>query len=316
MTSRLRLAALFLVGSALLLLVISPGLAKGYGPVRTEVKVVGPYEIEAGGLMRLPSGPQEISFPEPVWVVGYRTEIRDAEDVVLRDDFHCHTQLKTYFTDEWSKYSRDGAPFKGVFSDGYTTELRLPSGFGVYFEAGETIVMFPAFNNRSDRRLNAKMQIEIDYIADKDLSRPLEPLFATVVAVKQPHLYMVRPGIDERTIDLRFQYPGRIHFMAVHIHPYGESIELYNKTDGKSVWKAAGKRDGDGPLISMPTYDNKKGYAFDPEQEYMIRVRYNNSTDRIQDAMAGLFILFASADGKLPSPSEPPPDEAPHDHVH
>ena len=56
-----------------------------------------------------------------------------------------------------------------------------------------------------------------------------------VETTSSAQLYWVDPGVDERVVDVRFQYPGRIHFMGVHIHPYGESIELYNKTAGKSV---------------------------------------------------------------------------------
>ena len=66
----------------------------------------------------------------------------------------------------------------------------------------------------------------------------------------------------------------------------------------------------------MPTYTSKEGYVFNPQEDYLMRVRYNNPTDRPQDAMAGLIILFASEDGQLPAPTGPAPETPATHHNH
>ncbi len=267
---------------------------------------LGPYDLEARGLQQMPGGSKRISFLEPLWVLSYKTKIVDPEGNKLHDNYHCHTMLQTFFSDRWMYQSDDGRPFKGLYSDGFTTELHLPEGFGVYFDKEEAIELMPMFNNRDPGVLKAGMQFTLEYVLAKDLEKPLKPLYGTLQSVQNPHLYKVGPGIDEREVEFQFPYEGTIHVMGVHIHPYGKFVEMFNETQGESVWKAVGNRGSDGQLINMPTYTSDEGYPFSPDEKYRLRVTYDNPTDKKQDAMGGLFILFTTKDDKPPTQLKKP----------
>ncbi|PYT09961.1 MAG: hypothetical protein DMF49_00575 [Acidobacteria bacterium] len=275
--------------------------------VRKSVKVFGPYDLEAGGLMQVPGGRVPMTFPDRSWVLSYSTEVVDPEGRPLQNDLHCHTILWTWFTEEWRNRGFDGVPFRGLLSDGYTTGFRVPEGFGIFCDKDEPLSLLLAFNNRTPGVVRASYRVTVEYVLDSELTHPLTPLYGTLESVVTPHLYMVKPGTDVRERKFSFPYDGTIHAMAVHIHPYGKSIEMINDSRGETVWKAVGKKNGSGVLENMPFYVDAKGYSFRADETYRLRVTYENPTDKEQDAMAGVIVLFSTKDGKMPRPTTPPP---------
>src|SRR5689334_19332350 len=73
-------------------------------PLRTEYGVTsevefstGLVELESGSLAHhLPQAMKEFSFAEPVWVIGYKTDILDSRGQTPRANYLCHT----FFSDE------------------------------------------------------------------------------------------------------------------------------------------------------------------------------------------------------------------------
>jgi hypothetical protein len=282
-----------------LLLIASSAAADGV-KVFSSTQTFGPYDLDGQKLQQMPAGFVPIQFEEPVWVIGYSTEMVDAEGEALSNDLHCHTMLTTPIVERWKDKPLNGRPFKGLYTDGFTRRIVLPEGFGLFVAGGEHLELQPMFNNRDDGRVQAAMAITAHFVRADDLPEPLTPLFTTVAAVADPHLYMVPPGEDVREREFRLPYSGTIHAMGVHIHPYGREIELINKSRDEIVWQAVGEVGLDGRLINMPFYSSQEGYRFSPEDRFAIRARYFNPTDVEQDAMAGLFIFFSTDDGKLP----------------
>ena len=274
-------------------------------PVQTLTRTYGPYELKPGGLMQRPGGDFFYKPEEPIWVVSYGTEILREDGTQLPDYFHCHTTFRRPFAQDWLAWSAaqkkiDVIPFKGLFSDGHTTEMRLPEGFGIPFSAGESVRLVPMFNNRFREPLRASMRITLRYIRAADLDRSLTPLYSMIQSVQYPHLYMVPPGIDKREIAFNIPFKGRLHAIASHIHPYGQSTELINDTRGESVWKSVGERGSNGQLVSMPVYSDVEGYEFEPDESYRLVVTYDNPTGREQDAMGGLFMYFSTETDSAP----------------
>lgn len=268
--------------------------------VYSSTQTFGPYDLDEERLQQMPAGFVPIQFEEPVWVIGYSTEMVDAEGEPLTNDLHCHTMLTAPIVDRWKDHQLNGRPFKGLYTDGFTRRIVLPEGFGLHIRGGEHLELQPMFNNRGDARVSAAMAITAHFVRADDLPAPLTPLYTTVAAVADPHLYMVAPGEDVREREFRIPYAGTIHAMGVHIHPYGREISLINKSRGETVWSAVGEVGADGQLIDMPFYSDPEGYPFSPEDRFAIRARYFNPTEVEQDAMAGLFIFFATEDGELP----------------
>lgn len=269
--------------------------------VYSSTLIFGPWELEQDRLRQMPAGYVPVQFEEPVWIVGYSTEIVDAKGEKLSNDLHCHTLLATPIVERWKGHALDGRPFEGLYTDPFTRRIVLPEGFGLFIAGGEHFELQPTFNNRSDRLVSAGMAITAHFVKADDLAEPLTPLFTTVAAVADLDLYTVAPGEDVREHDFRIPYAGTIHGMGVHLHAYGREIELINKSrKNETVWKSVGNVGADGQLIDMPFYSSSEGYRFSPDDRFALRARYFNPTDVEQDAMAGLFIFFATEDGKLP----------------
>jgi hypothetical protein len=270
-------------------------LLSGFQPssVRTDYGLVsevhfstGLVELESGVLAyHLPRAMREFRFDEPVWVIGYRTDLTDARGNRPAENYLCHTFLSDERVDQ-----RQENEIKGIYSDAFTPEVRLPDGFGIPLPAGERLHWMPMFNNRSDDPARVEMKVVITLIRAKDLKKPLHPLYASLRSVVTPHLYFVSPGHDQRQVTFTLPFNGRLHFLGTHIHPHGVSIELYNVTRQERVWK--GKRTSE-PGGWMEVYSNADGYPIRAGETFRITAVYENPEAGKIDAMAGLFMLYS-----------------------
>ncbi len=254
--------------------------------VETLNYVYGPFDLQADTLQQIPQQ-RGFSFPEDVWLVGYSAEVIDSGGNKLARELQCHTFLGSGIPEHHRR-----TEVVGLFSDGYTDSMDLPDGFGLLFKAGERIAWMPMFNNRTPQLSKAAMRVAFRIIRARNSRRPLKALTTTFRSVHSPDLYYVPPGRDVR--ETTFHLPaGEIHAMGTHIHPYGVSIELINLTRGEPVWKAVGRRDEEGALVSMPVYKNAEGYRVRPGDRFKLVVVYENTTSEPVDAMAGIFVLYA-----------------------
>ena len=261
-------------------------LSTEYGRATETEFSTGLVELEPGSLAHhLPQAMRNFSFPEPVWIVAYKTAVLDREGRPPRQNFLCHT----FFADE-RVMQREDQEVKGIYSDAFTPEVRLPDGFGIPLGPGERIHWMPMFNNRTDDPVRVDMKVVLTVIRVRDLKKPLKPLYANLRSVQVPHLYFVPPGRSEKEVTFRVPFDGAIHFLGTHLHPYGVSVELINLSRNESVWK--GTRSG-GPESPMSVYSSAAGYRVRAGETYRISAVYDNPTQQKIDAMAGLFMMYS-----------------------
>lgn len=263
------------------------GSTSSYGAVsrvRFQTQLV---ELDAGSLAHHPHQAMKLlRFAEPVWVIGYRTEIVDARGEAPRENFLCHT----FFGDQKVDQRQD-RKMKGIYSDAFTTELQLPEGFALHYTPDDDLQWMPMFNNRGEQPVRVAMRVELTLIRAKDLKKPLRPLYSTLRSVQVPHLFFVPPGRDQRQVTFQMPFDGTIHFLGTHVHPYGVSIELENVSRGDTVWK--GERQSHSAGNGMTVYSSVEGYPVHAGETYRIVSTYDNPTDAPIDAMAGLFIFYS-----------------------
>jgi hypothetical protein len=265
----------------------SAGFASQYGAVSRLQFQSEPVELDAGSLAYHPHGAMKLlRFAEPVWVIGYKTEIVDARGESPHENFLCHT----FFGDQKVDQRQD-REMKGIYSDAFTTELRLPDGFGLHYTPDDDLQWMPMFNNRGKQSVRVAMKVELTLVRGKDLKKPLRPLYSTLRSVQVPHLFFVEPGRDERQVTFEMPIDGRIHVLGTHIHPYALSIELYNVSRKETVWKGALSSDATG--TSMGVYSSAEGYPVRAGEVYKVVSVYDNPTTAPIDAMAGLFIFYS-----------------------
>ena len=105
----------------------------------------------------------------------------------------------------------------------------------------------------------------------------------------------VRPGRHEyRTLVtnwMRLPFDTTAHYIAVHLHPFAESLELYDLTDQKSVYKSEAvnttKRIG---ISAVDYYSSTEGLPLYKDHEYELIATYNNTSSETQDSMAVMFL--------------------------
>jgi hypothetical protein len=243
-------------------------------------------ELEAGALAHhLPHAMIDFRFAEPVWVIGYRTEILSVGGKTPRENYLCHT-----FLADQRVAQRDDDEVKGIYSDAFTPEVRVPDGFGIPVSPDDRLHWMPMFNNRGEEAVRVMMKAVVTVIRGKDLKKPLTPLYGSLRSVQVPHLFFVPPGRDERQVTFEAPFNGKIHFLGTHVHPHGVSIELYNVTRREQVWKGTRKNDPNG---AMQVYSSAAGYSVQAGETYRITAVYENPTPEKIDAMAGLFMLYS-----------------------
>ena len=53
-------------------------------------------------------------------------------------------------------------------------------------------------------------------------------------------------------------------------------------------------------LTDVDYYSSTEGFKIDPSHEYAVKTVYNNTTDKLTDAMAVLRIYLSDEEGKAP----------------
>lgn len=91
-------------------------------------------------------------------------------------------------------------------------------------------------------------------------------------------------------------YDTRIHYIATHVHPHAQSLELVDKTTGESLYKAtienvSGRKKG---VKSISYYSSVDGIPVYQDHEYqLISVYTNPNGDSNLTAMATMFLYLA-----------------------
>lgn len=95
------------------------------------------------------------------------------------------------------------------------------------------------------------------------------------------------------TKQLQLKDSTTMHHIAVHLHPFSETLTLRDKTKDSVLFvsKAINYTDKTG-LKSVPYFSDEKGIMLYPHHNYELIVTTNNTTDVNQDMMASMFIFL------------------------
>ena len=107
--------------------------------------------------------------------------------------------------------------------------------------------------------------------------------------------WVVPPGreVNRTAVDAMLNIPEdtTIHYIAVHLHPFAESLELYDKTAGATVWKSAAKNpEGRIGLENVEKFSSAPGIPLYHDHHYELVSTYNNTSKENQDSMAVMFL--------------------------
>ena len=97
----------------------------------------------------------------------------------------------------------------------------------------------------------------------------------------------------------RIQFDTNVHYIASHLHPFGESLELIDLTTGDTVFKAVARNFPNRVAVENIThYSSREGLAIDRTHEHELVAVYNNTTDQDIDSMAVMYLYVGDTFGK------------------
>ncbi|MEM9691633.1 MAG: hypothetical protein AAGA56_03750 [Myxococcota bacterium] len=118
--------------------------------------------------------------------------------------------------------------------------------------------------------------------------------------------WIVKPGREVNkslvTEFLQLQFDTTIHYIAVHLHPFAESLELIDRTTGQSVFKAkATQAEGKIGLKHIEHFESVEGLRIYKDHEYELVSVYNNTTKEDQDSMAVMYLYVKDVNFNRPT---------------
>jgi len=158
-----------------------------------------------------------------------------------------------------------------------------------------------------------KLQKEASCLPGEDANQGNRPSFDRKGRRYSAH-WMVPPGRHRyRTLatpELELSQDTRIHYIAVHAHPFVEYVELRDLTKNESVFRSNAKGfEGSIGIEHIDYYSSVEGMPIYKDHEYEIVSEYNNTSGKPQDAMAVLYIYLYDSEFKHPLMQERPAAE-------
>ena len=120
--------------------------------------------------------------------------------------------------------------------------------------------------------------------------------------------WIVPPGRSEEHTNvtrwMNLPFDTRLHFAAIHVHPYAESLELRDLTTKKTVFKsiAHNRKNGIG-LDAVDNYSSIEGKPLYKSHSYELISVYNNPTSVNSDSMAVMLLFLDDKEFKKPAPA-------------
>ena len=86
----------------------------------------------------------------------------------------------------------------------------------------------------------------------------------------------------------------RVHFIAVHLHPFAESLELRDWTTGETVFKSGARNREDAiGLRHVDSFASPEGLLLHRDHGYELIATYDNTSGEPQDSMAVMYLYAA-----------------------
>jgi len=117
--------------------------------------------------------------------------------------------------------------------------------------------------------------------------------------------WVVPPGRQEnRTLVTEWMdlpYDTTIHQIAVHVHPFSESLALRDLDTGETLFESRmTQREGRIGLVRVEDFSSAEGIPVYAGHQYELVSVYDNPTDEPQDAMAVLFLYLHDREFERP----------------
>lgn len=331
----------------------APESAEAAPPVHERTILSPAYRIEEKYRSMLgPYAQQEVYLvyvdqPELLWIVGYETEVVDADGSEVSQEFMCHANLdfepRSYMDSFRMQHGVSGRVF--TLSQGQQ-RIEFPEGFGLPILSTQPLQLTTQVLNLNleDPDLTVRHRVRIEFVRDREVpaERPMKPLYqAAVQGLKSLEGRGLHYGVDFEQVDAAVHgascglgstavpeaealdplgrkftshwvvEPGRevnhslvteflnlpfdttAHYIAVHLHPFAESLELIDRTAGETVFRAeVDPADGRIGIDRVDYLVSSEGIPLYKDHQYELVSVYDNTSGEPQDSMAVMYMYL------------------------
>jgi len=122
--------------------------------------------------------------------------------------------------------------------------------------------------------------------------------------------WVVKPGREENktlvTKLMNLPFDTTLHYIAVHLHPFAESLELRDLTTNQTLFKSQAHNFPDRiGLEHVDSFSSVEGLPVYKDHDYELVSVYNNTTSVDQDSMAVMYLYFLDKEYRKPDLSTP-----------
>lgn len=273
---------------------------------------------------------------ETLWITGFDIKALDAEtNEVISNDFICHmnVDLNDRVNNLFYRLTSLSNGFVNFdFPKGYgfliksndylfiTTEA-LNHNLNPIFKKVKHLVTVKneKYNGTQKPLMSKTVYIQLPYNKEDPFKSPLDPASNQCIPVEtKNHSYedgkgdmlsghwVIPKGKNSyrSSINSQLQLKDslRLHFSAIHVHPFTTSIALYDKTTQQNIFKSAVSNYTDKiGLIEVEPFSSVEGIWLYENHEYELVLESNNTSAIDQDMMGSMFLFFydKELDGKL-----------------
>ena len=242
-------------------------------------------------LFTLSQGQYDIKFPD-----GFGIPILSSEEITLQ------TQVLNLNLEVPPFSTRHKVTISYIRDKDVTKEMKP-----LFLKAANGMVLIEGKNGFYNVPDNKEMQGEGCLMGERFSGSLREDRFGR----KFSGHWVVKPGREENrthsTQYMNLPYDTTAHYIAVHLHPFAESLELRDLTTNETVFKAFTKNPKDKiGLDHVDYYSSKEGIKLYKDHEYELVSIYNNTTEDEQDSMAVMFLYVLDKDYQKPDISSLP----------
>jgi hypothetical protein len=117
--------------------------------------------------------------------------------------------------------------------------------------------------------------------------------------------WVVPPGRQENTTMvtnwMKVEPDATVHFIAVHLHPFAETVTLRDASTLETKFETRVERFSDRiGLANVGFYSSTKGFELSPDHDYTLESVYDNPTDEDQEAMAVMYLYLRDPQFRKP----------------
>lgn len=121
--------------------------------------------------------------------------------------------------------------------------------------------------------------------------------------------WIVPPGRQVNHSDVTWfmdlPFDSRLHYAAVHLHPFAESLTLRDVTANKTIFAARAKNPAKGVgLTDVESFASVAGVPLYKSHQYELVSVYNNPTSTTHDSMASVFLGLEDRGFVKPGPGD------------